>query len=94
TKDKAIIRQAMSHAARDKNAAKQFMMQIPLERKVRQAFGRTIRTNKDRGALVILDYRAQDSLKKSLKLTRVRNLDQLKKRLGELYHDFPTLEKL
>lgn len=94
TKDKAIIRQAMTHAARDKNAAKQFMVQIPLERKVRQAFGRTIRTEKDRGALVILDYRAQDSLKKSLKLTRVRNLEQLKERLGVLYIDFPKLNEL
>ncbi|MCE7734915.1 MAG: hypothetical protein GPJ54_08570 [Candidatus Heimdallarchaeota archaeon] len=45
---------------------------IDRERKVRQAVGRTIWTNKDRGALVILDYRAQDSLKKSLKLIRVR----------------------
>ncbi|MCE7734433.1 MAG: DEAD/DEAH box helicase family protein [Candidatus Heimdallarchaeota archaeon] len=94
SKDKAIVRQAMTHAARDKKAAQQFMMQIPLERKVKQAFGRTIRTNKDRGALVILDYRAQDYLKKSMKLTRVRNMEQLKGRLNELYVDFPDLRDL
>ncbi|KKL66138.1 hypothetical protein LCGC14_2147980, partial [marine sediment metagenome] len=94
SKDKAIVMQAMTHAARDKRAAKQFMIQIPLERKVRQAFGRTIRSNQDRGALVILDYRAQDYLKQSLKLTRVRNIEQLKERLNILYEDFPTLKQL
>ncbi|MFV2016346.1 MAG: helicase C-terminal domain-containing protein [Candidatus Heimdallarchaeota archaeon] len=92
--DKVIISQAMTHAARGKKVAKQFMMKIPLEWKVRQVFGRTIRTNKDRGALVILDYRAQDYLKKSLKLTRVRNLEQLKERLNLLYVDFPSLKDL
>jgi DNA excision repair protein ERCC-2 len=94
SKDKAIIKQAMTHAARDKVAANQFLTQIPLERKVRQAFGRTIRTNNDRGALIILDYRAQQSLKKSLKLTRVRNMHQLKERLEILYSEFPSITDL
>ncbi|MHA2172694.1 MAG: helicase C-terminal domain-containing protein, partial [Candidatus Kariarchaeaceae archaeon] len=94
SKDSAIIRQAMTHAARDKSAANQFLMQVPLERKVRQAFGRTIRTDKDRGALIILDYRAEKSLKKSLKLTRVRNMEQLRQRLELLYDGFPSLRDI
>ncbi|MHA2032710.1 MAG: helicase C-terminal domain-containing protein [Candidatus Kariarchaeaceae archaeon] len=70
------------------------MLQILLERKVKQTFGRTIRSENDRGALVILDYRAQDFLKQPLKLTRVRNIDQLKDRLEALYTDFPSLNDL
>ncbi|MHA2404796.1 MAG: helicase C-terminal domain-containing protein, partial [Candidatus Kariarchaeaceae archaeon] len=41
--DRVVVQRAMQRAARDKRAARQFMQAIPLSRKVRQAYGRTIR---------------------------------------------------
>ena len=60
-----------------------FLYRFPLHTAVIQGFGRAIRRDADRGALVVLDYRADDFLVGAMHLKRV---DQ--QMLAQKFHDF------
>ncbi|MCH8907898.1 MAG: hypothetical protein IH840_12490 [Candidatus Heimdallarchaeota archaeon] len=94
TKDQTIVRRARMHASQDPRAAQNFMVTIPLERAVKQAYGRTIRAMHDRGALILLDFRAERYLKKILKLKKYRRLKTLKSDLTEFFAGYDNLEQL
>ncbi|MHA2171098.1 MAG: helicase C-terminal domain-containing protein [Candidatus Kariarchaeaceae archaeon] len=92
--DKVVVQRTMQRAARDKRAARQFMQIIPLSRKVRQAYGRTIRADTDRGALVILDFRAEQYLMKELKLLRLTSMDRVTELLKGFFKGYKALEDI
>jgi DNA excision repair protein ERCC-2 len=92
--DRVVVQRAMQRAARDKRAARQFMQAIPLSRKVRQAYGRTIRAETDRGALVILDFRAEQYLMKELKLLRLTSIGRVTDLLIAFFEGYESLEKI
>jgi len=94
SQDQVVIRRALSRAAGDKKAAQAFMQSIPISRAVRQAFGRTVRGSHDRGALVILDFRAEKSLKRELLLTSHDNPRSLLAKLSAFFRGYLDLSNL
>ncbi|MCH8907171.1 MAG: hypothetical protein IH840_08790 [Candidatus Heimdallarchaeota archaeon] len=94
SKDQTIVKRAYMQASHNPRAADEFMRAIPLERAVRQAYGRTIRAMHDKGALVILDYRAEQYLKKLLQLEKYISLKRLNDDLTGFFEGYQTLEEL
>ena len=91
SEDKAIIRQALAIASGDRRSASKFMQQIPAARKIRQAFGRTIRNKRDRGAMLILDYRAEEMLKADLKLRKVMDPDDMVAQVTQFFAGYQSI---
>ncbi len=89
--DEGIIKGAIAKAAKDERAAQQFMRTIPLSRTVQQAFGRTVRQHLDKGALVILDYRAEKDLREELGLIKFISIEDVKSRLGVFFEGYSNL---
>ena len=69
---------------------------VPLMQLITQALGRTVRSQNDKGALVLLDYRAEllRGLDREFIITKYTNLELLKSDLHEFFKDYPVIEEL
>lgn len=93
-KDNIIMKRARASAAGNPNAAKAFEQNIPLFMAVKQAFGRTTRARHDRGAMVILDFRAQNYLHKALGLLRYTTKRYMYDKLENFFEGYPKLAEV
>lgn len=82
-----LIIRVRENIIRDKRASQLFQNQIPLYIQAKQAMGRLIRGIKDKGALVILDHRANDFLHHQLWLYRHSMIKELTEDLREFFKD-------
>ncbi|MCY3410507.1 MAG: DEAD/DEAH box helicase [Candidatus Heimdallarchaeota archaeon] len=73
----AIIDHHRARILQDKETAQLFANQIPLAILAEQAFGRTIRSRDQKGALIILDDRVDSYLQRTLWLSRYTSRDEL-----------------
>lgn len=80
----------------DKLLAKDMEFIIPLIQTISQAFGRTIRSENDRGALVILDYRAEllRRLDSGFALSKYNRLKDIINDLDEFFTDYAQLQEV
>lgn len=92
--DTFIMKKARNIASGNPTAVKQFEQNIPLAMMVQQAFGRSTRTSKDRGAMVILDYRAERYLYKALNLRRYKSKDYMLNDIVKFFTGYSKLENL
>ncbi len=94
SKDSLILKKARTMASGSKAAVKQFEQNIPLSMMVQQAFGRSTRTGKDRGAMIILDYRAERYLFKALGLRKYTVKNKLINDINDFYDGYTELANL
>jgi DNA excision repair protein ERCC-2 len=89
-----IIDRIRSKVAISKEIPKRFHQQIPQLRRIQQALGRTIRRDHDRGALVILDFRAERFLHKELRLRRITRFEVLQTRIQDFFEGYPAIHEV
>jgi len=94
TRENVFIRNIIAAIAANSEVAKQLEQQIPIVRLVRQAFGRSIRSDQDRGALIILDFRAEDLLKRELGLLHYKQIRNLITDLHQFFKGYDRLENI
>lgn len=94
TDDQQLIQNVLASVAADVRTAKQFQQSIPIMRAVKQAFGRTIRSDDDKGALVILDVRAEELLKAEMGLVHYREPRKLVNDMMAFFSRYPRLVHL
>ncbi len=77
-------------------ASDQIYRFIPIFQAISQALGRTVRSGVDRGALIILDFRAQVLKKKDpqYKIREYWDPDLLGEHLSKFFMNYPTLEEV
>ncbi|MCY3411769.1 MAG: DEAD/DEAH box helicase family protein [Candidatus Heimdallarchaeota archaeon] len=94
SKDSLVLKKARNLASGNPAAVRQFEQNIPLSMMVQQAFGRSTRTQQDRGALIILDYRAERYLFKAIALRRYISYNSMYRDLERFYQDYADLSHL
>ncbi|MDH5402432.1 MAG: DEAD/DEAH box helicase family protein [Candidatus Heimdallarchaeota archaeon] len=89
--DQFIINK-LSSTAND-SMAFQFKQRIPVIRAVKQAFGRSIRSVQDKGALILLDFRAS-SFHADLELKKFYNIATLCSNLDKFFENYPKIGQI
>ncbi len=94
--DQKFISRLLANVLENPSLALNFEQVVPLMQLITQALGRTVRSQKDKGALVLLDYRAEllRGLDREFTITKYTNLDLLKSELREFFKHYPTIEEL
>jgi Rad3-related DNA helicase len=89
-----IIKQVRSKTIGSSEIAKAFDLLIPLLRLIDQAFGRTVRTSVDKGAMIILDYRAESIRSVDKSLRRYSSLERLIRDLNTFFKDYQSINQV
>ncbi len=94
--DQKFISRLLANVLENPTLALNFEQIVPLMQLITQALGRTVRSQNDKGALVLLDYRAEllRGLDREFIITKYTNLELLKSDLHEFFKDYPVIEEL
>ena len=92
--EEEIILNVRTKVLGKKSIAALFDQQIPMIIRAKQALGRCIRGRDDKGAIIILDQRADEFLHYYLGLSRYRKLDQIIFDLEKFFTGYSPLQKI
>lgn len=94
--DQKFISQLLLNVLENHMLATNFEQVIPLFQLISQAIGRTVRSSVDKGALVILDFRAEllRGFDKSFEIKKFTNFERLIGEIDNFFSGYDTLEEL
>ncbi|OLS16790.1 MAG: ATP-dependent DNA helicase [Candidatus Heimdallarchaeota archaeon LC_2] len=92
--DQIIVNKIRNKIIRNKKIVEMFNFQIPITIRTQQAFGRCIRSEKDKGALIVLDSRADKFLQQNMYLRRYKKLSNLESDLETFFQNYDILETI
>ncbi len=96
SEDQKFVSRLLANVLENPSFVLNFEQIVPLMQLITQALGRTVRSSVDKGALAILDYRAEmfRGLDKNFVITKYTNLENLKNDLSNFFNAYPTIQEV